>query len=225
MSNEVLKLTVQMWDKDLLSSNDCIGEETISLARWLKQIYTRRALSKTSKSKGAVYWFSKDNWDPKGGPAQRPKTQEEESAGGIPGWAKVRELLTSIVESPPLLSGEEDPDLEAAKFWLPVRARGKQNHQGKLLMSIQLVPVEEVEKLPAGRGRNEPNTNPELPKPVGRLSFTLNPFKMLFRLIGPKYFSKLMKTICCLLCCVIMVLMIYYMFPVVFANLMTGNVG
>ena len=34
-----------------------------------------------------------------------------------------------------------------------------------------------------------------------------------------------MKTICCLLCCVIMVLMIYYMFPVVFANLMTGNVG
>ena len=224
VSNELLKLSVQMWDKDLISSNDCIGEESISLAKWLKQIYTRRAMSANSKGKGAVYWFAKDNWDLRGGPAARPKTDEEENTSRIPGLTKMKNFVSGLIESQPLL-GDDDPDLEAAKFWLPVQARGKDKHQGKLLLSIQLVPIEEVEKLAAGRGRSEPNTNPVLPKPVGRLSFTLNPFKMMFRLIGPKYCRKLQGICCCLCCIMIGALMVYYMFPVVFANLLTGNVG
>ena len=33
----------------------------------------------------------------------------------------------------------------------------------------------------AARRRSEPNENPVLPKPVGRLSFTLNPFSLLYQ--------------------------------------------
>ena len=35
-------------------------------------------------------------------------------------------------------------------------------------------------------GRSEPNNNPFLPPPVGRLKFTLNPFVMGSQLCGPK---------------------------------------
>jgi len=223
VSSELLKLTVQLWDKDLVSANDNIGEETISLAKWLKQIYTRRTLSTTAKQSNVpYYWNVHDAWDAKGGPETRPKTQQEE-ASKIPGLGRLKELAASIIEQQPLLE-EEDPDLEAAKFWLPVRKRNKNTHQGKVLLSIQLVPIEEVDKLPAGKGRREPNTNPTLPKPVGRLKFTLNPFKMLSRLVGPKYCRKLMGYCCCLLCIVVTVLLIYYMTPVIFGNVITAPI-
>ena len=75
--------------------------------------------------------------------------------------------------------------------------------------------------LPAGPGRSDPNTNPTLPKPVGRLRFTLNPFVMMFRLLGP----KLCRRISCVLCSFLCVLVLYYMVPVIFANVVTGNVG
>ena len=48
-----------------------------------------------------------------------------------------------------------------------------------LLMSVQLVPLQEVEKLPAGFGRSAPNSNPTLPKPTGRLKFSWNPCRMM----------------------------------------------
>jgi len=223
VSSELLKLTVQLWDKDLVSANDNIGEESISLARWLKQIYTRRTLSASAKKSSATYyWSPHDAWDPKGGPEKRPRTQQEEESR-IPGLGRLRELAASIIEQQPLLE-EEDPELEAAKFWLPVRKRGKNAQQGKVLLSIQLVPAEEAERLPAGKGRREPNTNPTLPKPVGRLKFTLNPFKMLSRLVGPKYCKKLMGYCCCLFCVVLTVLLVYYMTPVVFGNVITAPI-
>ena len=81
-----------------------------------------------------------------------------------------------------------------------------------------------VEQLPAGKGRSEPNKNPTLPKPVGRLKFSINPFRMLFRLLGPKYCAKLGKTCCCAICIVISVLICYYMVPVVFANIITSPI-
>ena len=106
----------------------------------------------------------------------------------------------------------------------PIRTRHEPRHRGKLLLSIQLVPVECVPQLPAGAGRSEPNKNPTLPKPVGRLKFSLNPFKMLSRLIGPKYCRELSKGCCCVLCVVITVLLLYYMLPVIFSNVITAPI-
>jgi hypothetical protein len=91
-----------------------------------------------------------------------------------------------------------------------------------VLLSIQLVPEEQIKALPAGKGRSSPNTNPELPKPVGRLQFTLNPFKMMLQMVGPKYCNKLKKVFCCCFCTIFCVLLVYYMFPVVLGNWITG---
>lgn len=83
-------------------------------------------------------------------------------------------------------------------FWLvmtkhdPIKKRISK--RGKLAISIMIVPEEEYEARPVGFGRDEPNTNPYLPPPAGRMSFSFNPFAVLQQLIGP-------KTIFCILCC------------------------
>ena len=233
MLDDFLRLTVQLWDRDLVSANDCIGESYVSLAKWMRKIYKRRTLSTSARAKGAVYWDSKQHWDARG-PPERPKTDHEEKKSFVPGLDSLKDVVASLVEGQkePLLGNtlEDDPDLEAAKFWLPVFVRRtdygkKATPRGKILLSIQLVPVDDVKKFAAGHGRKKPNTNPVLPRPTGRLQFSLNPLRMLYRLIGPKFMNRLARVLCSFLCCFILILLVYNMFPVVFGNLLTGNVG
>ena len=87
-----------------------------------------------------------------------------------------------------------------------------------LLLSVQLVPKSEVEKLPAGFGRSAPNSNPILPKQVGRLRFSLNPCRMMYDLLGPKLCRRLSGVFCCILC----VLIVWSLIPVVIGNVVTA---
>ena len=103
-SPETLRLTVQLWERDLLSANDNIGETTIDLARWLKRIYARRAISSASRAKGPLYWSAKDEWDPRAG--ERPRTAEEESTS-VFGFERLKQLATALVEQQPLLQVRE----------------------------------------------------------------------------------------------------------------------
>ena len=107
-------------------------------------------------------------------------------------------------------------------FWLPLRnAEGEA--RGRLLLSVQLVPEAEVERLPAGTGRAEPNTNPVLPAPVGRLRFTLNPCAMGYRLLGEKLCRRLWSIVCCAGCCVLSALLVMQLIPSLMANAMNGR--
>lgn len=103
---------VQLWDADLLTSNDAIGMAELPLARWLKQAYMRRVLAgTTAQTKGPVYWSAKFDWE---GPKEaRPKLASNDKKG----FGGLSEIATSIIEQQPLLD-EEDPELEAAKFWM-----------------------------------------------------------------------------------------------------------
>lgn len=74
-----------------------------------------------------------------------------------------------------------------------------------------------AEKNKVGDARQEPNHSPFLPPPVGRLSLSLNPFKMLNQLVGPAVLRKF-YCYCALACCAIVCLA---MFPLVFSNLMS----
>ena len=47
------------------------------------------------------------------------------------------------------------------------------------MLSLELVPGSSAKSCPVGLGRNEPNTDPKLPEPFGRIKFSLNPFEML----------------------------------------------
>ena len=49
----------------------------------------------------------------------------------------------------------------------------------KLRIDLRIVPMEQVKSKPVGPGRENPNMEPFLPPPIGRIQFSLNPCKML----------------------------------------------
>ena len=209
MKNQRLSLQLMDWDigGEMFGANDSGGEAQLSLTPWFKSVF-RRAGTKPE------YWE----------PASSLKRQCDEEGSGLSSLSEVAESFFTGGQS---LLIEGDQELEKAKFWLPlVRTKGEDGERPKgydgknppeLLLSVQLVPECRLPELEAGSGRSEPNTNPVLPKPVGRLQFTINPFAMCFRLLGPRLCNRLMRVFCLLLC----ILMLYYMLPVVFTNVLT----
>ena len=245
IKSEFLRLKVQLWDRDLISANDVIGEATIDLSKWLKRLYMRRAMGKSDAGHHPLYWsvdemrdqIHKGGYDAAKGDKQfapmHASDASDEDKGGVSGKLAavltdvIKPIIEQIIEQQPLIS-EDDPELEASKFYLPMRTtdnKYKLKHQGKVLLSIQLVPLDKVERYPCGFGRDEPNVNPKLPAPVGRLEFSLNPFKMLYRLIGPKYFNQLAGTCCCIFCVILCILLAYYTVPVIFGNRLSSRDG
>ena len=77
----------------------------------------------------------------------------------------------------------EAPSEKQLKDWLDVVGPKIRQTHGAILRGG--VPAN-LEERPAGFGRSDPNSNPTLPKPTGRLKFTLNPFSLFFGLLGPK---------------------------------------
>ena len=66
-------------------------------------------------------------------------------------------------------------------FWLPMNAKndkGQIENNGYVRVQMDIVPADYAEKNKVGAAREEPNANPFLPPPIGRLSFSLNPCKM-----------------------------------------------
>jgi hypothetical protein len=77
---------------------------------------------------------------------------------------------------------------------------------GSLAISLQIWPKEKAAALPSGPARNEPNVNPMLPPPVGRLQWSWNPFVLGSELCGPKLCATFT---CCLLAVAFILLMIF----------------
>jgi hypothetical protein len=67
--------------------------------------------------------------------------------------------------------------------------------RGKIALSVAIVPLAECASKPAGVGRTEPNANPHLPPPPGRLKLSFHPWRML-RLLVP---ARVLCCLCCLL--------------------------
>jgi len=212
------RLTLACWDKDI-TADDCGGEVSVSLTRWMKRIYKRGTFT-------PQYWHAVDENQETAKSAGKKFQFKPNEAG----FGALSDVAESLLSKEPLL-GEEDEEVKESKFWWPLMRPAESRDAGKvwgldgksppmLLVSVQLVPECLFEELPAGHGRSEPNTNPVLPKPVGRLSFTLNPFSALFQLLGPKLFKRLMAVLGCLLC----LLLLYYMLPVIFSNVITAPI-
>jgi len=54
----------------------------------------------------------------------------------------------------------------------------------KLRIDLRIVPIALVKAKPVGPGRENPNMEPYLPPPIGRIQFSLNPCKMLVSIIS-----------------------------------------
>ena len=63
-------------------------------------------------------------------------------------------------------------------IWLTGTAKGKNDQvvETGLKCDLRIVTAEFAVKSPVGQGRTDPNSEPFLPPPTGRLMFTLNPF-------------------------------------------------
>ncbi|CAM9371706.1 unnamed protein product, partial [Hapterophycus canaliculatus] len=85
--------------------------------------------------------------------------------------------------------------------WLELTRRdpeaGTIERMGKLLISLELLPKEAADAQPVGSGRNDPNQNPYLPPPAGRMKFSFNPFRLSMSLLGPKAFYKVKALLNC----------------------------
>jgi len=119
-----------------------------------------------------------------------------------------KEYYNSLPQEKKVLSNIEfvgkDEDEEGAKFWVQLEKNGKKG--GRVLCSLEIVPEWYAIAYPVGKGRDSPNVEPYLAPPIGRISFTLNPIKMLNQLTGPKFRKKICKFIC------IILLVIYLLF-------------
>lgn len=103
-------------------------------------------------------------------------------------------------------------------FW--ITTKGKSGEDIRLRLDVRIYPGSIAEKNEVGEGRNEPNLLPHLPPPIGRISFSLNPFTMLAQLVNKEYLAKLYKIICllvCVACCVALM-------PTILGNLISALV-
>lgn len=125
-------------------------------------------------------------------------TQEDEAKASED---NAKDLLDQIKSY--LGIGEIAEDAEWFKLSYHDHEANRIEDRGELALSVEIVPWEEAENRKVGFGRDEPNTNPYLPPPMGRMQFSVNPFTMIKELLGP---AVLYKILCCL--CVILILVI-----------------
>jgi len=145
---------------------------------------------------------------------KEPEEEEEESL--LAGEEKkededqeMKDMVTTFKN----LTGLWDIDPEDSA-WYHLETRDKNDPSkvtpmGSICYSIQIWPKDKATLMPVGNARNDPNTNPFLPPPVGRLKFSWNPFVMGSELCGPVLCAKFF----CLLICVAFILLMIFCQP------------
>ena len=122
-----------------------------------------------------------------------------------------REYYKKLPDNEKIFSNIEflskEDDKEGTKFWIQMEKNGKKG--GRVLCSLEILPEWYSNINPVGKGRDEPNVNPYLPQPFGRLTFTMNPLKMFNQLVGPKFRKKC----CVVLCCACVVFYLIFVVP------------
>ena len=171
------EITMQVYDKDLFSSDDFISGAKLNL----------KNLVMVPKHLDIPIKFTREYYEDL-------SPEEKKLYGDIE-----------------FLKKSEDED--GIKFWVQCYkgrddAAGEGEKGGRVMCSLEILPkaLAEIEKV--GKGRDEPNVNPYLPPPVGRFEWTLNPFKFINQLVGPKCRKK---CYCICLCCLIVIYLIYAM--------------
>ena len=106
------------------------------------------------------------------------------------------------------------------RFWLDNLTKPADNSikEGKIEISLELIPKTLIDKYPAGLCRDQPNQNPFLPPPSGRINLSfLHPLDACYEIIGPDYLKKL----ACFICLSLIVSGASYLVPMIIANLIT----
>lgn len=91
---------------------------------------------------------------------------------------------------------------------------GKPECQGRVLLSFEVLPVEECEEYKNSMGREAPNFFPILSEPEGRLTFDIaHPLDFIKQIIGPDLYRQLclglFGFLCAILCIVLIPLIVF----------------
>lgn len=276
------RLKIQMWERNIITSNEIIGENTVNLYDWFMLCYKRvgqpvfpfqekrAALKKLNSSRGMFGTSDEsdehaaeeeaaedeldkleeemakdgdalndglgdeldddgdeeggdpddpnkplidkkaddkgksDAKDGKGGGAEGKEGEEEEDDDPLKKKKEKTEDdeeeesdVQKLVKQINMYLGVGDTIADDAE-WIPLtyhdRKAGKVRQRGRVAISISIVPEVEIITRPVGHGRDEPNVNPYLPPPFGRMSFSFNPCTLINEICGP-------KVLCCIICC------------------------
>jgi hypothetical protein len=147
-SSSSYNLTIQVYDRDILSGNDLIAEYQLDLCLMINDCRITQRMHHLCKKYFDDYFgneYGKNPADPES-KKQNPKIE----------WDK------------------DDKD----SFWLVQKIKG-QDDPVKIRLDLRMLPTNVSKGCKVGEGRNEPNNSPYLPGPIGRMEFSLNPFKML----------------------------------------------
>ena len=87
---------------------------------------------------------------------------------------------------------------------------------GKVYLSVQILPKQEADRKKVGEGRSDPNAHPNLPNPEGRLQWSWNPLTLLGQLFGPRFKTK----ICIVLVVLLIISAIVFIVPSLFGSLL-----
>ncbi|CAK4072437.1 unnamed protein product [Aphanomyces euteiches] len=176
---------MQMWDKDIFSSNDCIAEGILDMSPHFKKVCQLKAPYQVFQDK-------------------TPKTKVKETSA----QQRDNDAILSIKEATGLWD-HNPTDSTWIKMERLNRATGVKEPMGAVCISMELVPIEKAKIQSVGFGRSDPNNNPFLPPPSGRLKFSMNPFYVFNQLLGPKICRRFM----CCLCCVAVMVAMYFLGP------------
>ena len=84
------------------------------------------------------------------------------------------------------------------------------------MCSLEILPKKNADLDVVGKGRDNPNTNPYLPQPVGRFEFSLNPFKMMNQCVRPKFRRKCY----CYCLCALLIAYLVFTLPTIFSGIL-----
>jgi hypothetical protein len=103
-------------------------------------------------------------------------------------------------------------------FWVDCKRKndkGEMELGGKVRLSIDILPMDKAAANEVGAARNEPNHSPFCPPPIGRISFSMNPIKMIMQLVGPSVRRKIYCACCLIVCCALFIALA----PIIIGNL------
>ena len=143
------RLNLQVWDADMFSGNDFIGDCSLDLSIPIENASLADRAVSVDKKYYDIIWHQ---------------------------YMGDYELSYENEES----------------FWVELKDKDG-NINGKMRIQIDVVPKDKAVMYPNGEGRSEPNHSPYLPPPVGRIQWSLNPWKMLNQCVSPAVRNQ----ICC----------------------------
>ena len=101
----------------------------------------------------------------------------------------------------------DEGDKKYDKFWVDCYNRTEKS--GRILCSLEILPMWKAELMMVGKGRKEPNQYPYLPPPVGRFQWTFNPIKLMNQCVG----SRFRKKMCCFICIICLIVYLIFLIP------------